>query len=244
MSAEQVLVLAISAFCLGVSKAGFSGVSLISVFLLAEHFGAKASLGLALPMMLAADLMVYPLFRKYGSWGPVWKFLWPALIGMGVALWGLSALSNEVVRVMIGWIILGMVAIQSFKKWAPKAFDRMAHSHGFGIGAGVCGGVATMMANAAGPIMQLYLLSKKMPKMELIGVGARFFLLVNLLKMPLNAGLDLISWESLRWNAWMLPAIAIGVLLGKKLLVKVPQRAFEAMVVVFSLIAGLRLAFG
>ena len=101
-----------------------------------------------------------------------------------------------------------------------------------------------MMANAAGPIMQLYLLSRRMPKMELIGVGARFFLVVNILKLPLSAGLDLITWETLKWDFIMLPCVVLGVLIGKKLLVKVPQKAFEATVVVFALIAGLRLVSG
>ncbi|MFT5881567.1 MAG: putative membrane protein YfcA [Crocinitomicaceae bacterium] len=244
MTTELVIILAVSAFFIGVSKAGFSGVSLISVFLLAENFGAKESLGVALPMLIMADLLVYPAYRKYGSWGPVWKFLWPALIGIGLALWGLKSFSNETVRVVIGSIILGMVGMQLLRKWAPVFFEKMVHSYSFGIAAGVSGGVATMMANAAGPIMQLYLLSRRMPKMELIGVGARFFLLVNILKLPLSAGLDLITWESLKWDFIMLPVVTLGVLIGKKLLVKVPQKAFEAMVVVFALIAGLKLVCG
>jgi uncharacterized protein len=52
---------------------------------------------------------------------------------------------------------------------------------------------ATMLANAAGPVIQLYLMARKVPKMELIGIGARFFLLINLLKVPLNARLALIT---------------------------------------------------
>ncbi len=210
----------------------------------AESFGAKESLGVALPMLIMADLLVYPAYRKYGGWIPVWKFLWPALIGIGFALWGLRSFSNVTVRVVIGAIILSMVGMQLLRKWAPEFFGKMVNSHSFGIAAGVSGGVATMMANAAGPIMQLYLLSRRMPKMELIGVGARFFLLVNFLKLPLSAGLELITWETLKWDFIMLPFVALGVLLGKKLLVKVPQKAFEAMVVVFALIAGLRLVVG
>jgi len=119
MTTELVIVLAVSAFFIGVSKAGFSGVSLISVFLLAENFGAKESLGVALPMLIMADLLVYPAYRKYGSWGPVWKFLWPALIGIGLALWGLKSFSNDTVRIVIGAIILSMVGMQLLRKWAP-----------------------------------------------------------------------------------------------------------------------------
>ena len=105
------------------------------------------------------------------------------------------------------------------------------------------GGFATMLANAAGPVIQLYLTARKVPKMELIGIGARFFLLINLIKVPLNARLALITPESLLENLKLLPAVAVGILGGKWLLQHVPQVAFEWMIVVFSTLAGLRMVF-
>lgn len=238
---SQLWVLAVAALCIGISKAGFSGVSLISVFLLAETFGAKASLGIALPMLVMADLIVYPVFSKFGSWGPVFKFLWPALVGIALAMWVLQLVDNSVMRRVIGVIILLMLSFQVMKRWSPRMFQKMTASRGFGIAAGVSGGLATMLANAAGPVMQLYLLTRNVPKMELIGIGARFFLVVNLLKLPLSAGLNLISWNSLIWNLAMLPAVALGVFWGKKLVLRVPQKAFEWLVVSFALLASLRL---
>jgi uncharacterized membrane protein YfcA len=111
------------------------------------------------------------------------------------------------------------------------------------MSAGVLGGFATMLANAAGPVIQLYLMARKVPKMELIGIGARFFLLINLIKVPLNARLALITQDSLMENLKLLPAVAVGILGGKWLLRHVPQAAFEWMIVGFSTIAGLRMVF-
>jgi uncharacterized membrane protein YfcA len=111
------------------------------------------------------------------------------------------------------------------------------------MGAGVLGGFATMLANAAGPVIQLYLMARRIPKMELIGIGARFFLLINLLKVPLNARLALITAESLMENLRLLPAVVLGIFGGKWLLHHVPQVAFEWMVVVFATLAGLRMIF-
>jgi uncharacterized membrane protein YfcA len=122
-------------------------------------------------------------------------------------------------------------------------FDKLAQSRGFGMSAGVLGGFATMLANAAGPVIQLYLMARKVPKMELIGIGARFFLLINLIKVPLNARLALITPDSLMENLKLLPAVAVGILGGRWLVRHVPQAAFEWMIVVFSIIAGLRLVF-
>ncbi|WP_083912946.1 sulfite exporter TauE/SafE family protein [Rubritalea marina] len=241
MGMPLLWVLVLSAFFIGVAKAGFSGVSYISVFLLAEAFGAKESIGVALPMLITGDLIVYPAYRKYGDWRSVWQFMWPALIGLAVAVYLLTVFSNESMRVAIGLVIVSMVLMQLMKKFFPENFDRLAHSKAFGISAGVSGGLATMLANAAGPIMQLFLLSRNVSKLDIIGVGARFFLIINLIKLPLNAGLDLMTWETLRWNLYMIPVVALGVWLGKKVLRKVPQKAFEVLVVTFALIAGVKL---
>lgn len=234
----------LAALCIGLSKSGFSGISLVSVFLLADLYGATVSVGLALPLLIAADLMAYPAFRQHGSWKFVWKLLPPTLAGLAIGWWLLGFLAkgdDQWVRKAIGASILLMVATQALRRVHPETFDRWAQSAGFGTAAGLMGGFATMLANAAGPVIQLYLLARKIPKMELIGTGARFFLLVNLLKIPLNAQLATITTSSLWENAKLLPAVAVGIFGGRKLVGHVPQRAFEWMIIGFSLIASMRL---
>jgi uncharacterized protein len=244
LSDPSVYALALlAALCIGLSKAGFSGISMISVVLLAEIYGSKASVGLALPLLIVADLIAYPAFIKHGSWRPVWRLLAPALVGIAVGWWLLGNISETAARRIIGMCVLLMVSLQAFRSWQPVTFSRLSESQSFGLSAGVLGGFATMLANAAGPVIQLYLMARKIPKMELIGIGARFFLLINLIKVPLNAGLALITQESLIDNLKMLPAVAVGIFGGKWLVRKVPQAAFEWMIVAFSTLAGLRLIF-
>jgi uncharacterized protein len=233
----------LAAFCIGLSKAGFSGISMVSVVLLADIYGSKASVGLALPLLIAADLIAYPAFIKHGSWRPVWKLLVPTLIGITLGWWVLGEISDSAARRVIGICVLTMVALQAFRQWKPIGFDRFVQAKSFGMSAGVLGGFATMLANAAGPVIQLYLLSKKVPKMELIGIGARFFLLINLIKIPLNARLALITTDSLLDNLRLLPAVVLGIFGGKWLVRKIPQAAFEWIIVIFSMIAGLRMIF-
>ena len=240
----RVLAIALlAALCIGLSKAGFSGISMVAVVLLADIYGSKASVGLALPLLIAADLMAYPAFLKHGSWRPVWKLLGPALLGIALGWWVLGEISETTARRVIGGCVLVMVVLQALRRWQAVAFDRLAESGGFGLSAGVLGGFATMLANAAGPVIQLYLMARKLPKMELIGIGARFFLLINLIKVPLNARLALITADSLQDNLRLLPAVAVGIFGGKWLLQHVPQVAFEWMVVIFATLAGLRMMF-
>jgi uncharacterized membrane protein YfcA len=238
----------LAAFCIGMSKAGFSGISLIAIFLMAELYGAVPSTGIMLPLLIAADLAVYPAFRKHGSWKPVWKLLPATLVGLVVGIWLLKVIlshgtadQNQIARRVIGGCILGMAALQSLRTWKPDLAERMANSPAFGTAAGVTGGITTMLANAAGPIIQLYLLSRRIPKMELLGIGARFFLLINLIKVPLSGSFNLITRATLLDNLKCLPAIFAGIWVGKWLVLRVSQRVFEWMVIGFSLIFAVRL---
>jgi len=232
-----------AAFCIGLSKSGFSGISMVSVFILADLYGAKASVGLALPLLIIADLLAYPAFIRFGSWKPVWKLLAPTLVGLAIGWWMLDWIDDQGARRVIGGCVLSMVLLQVSRSLKPVWFDRCVETQGFGLAAGTLGGFATMLANAAGPVIQLYLMARKVPKMELIGIGARFFLLINLLKVPLNANLSLINTESLMLNLKLAPGVVLGVFGGRWLIRHVPQVAFEWMIVVFSALAGIRLLF-
>jgi uncharacterized protein len=243
MPTETLVILAISALCIGVSKAGFSGVSLIAVYLLAQTFGAKESLGIALPMLIFADLMVYPAFHKHGSWRQVWPVFLPAMVGMIIGFILLPHLANEVMKPVIGIIILTMAMIQILRSFYATKIERLAMSASFRYLSAASGGIATVLANAAGPIFQLYFLTIRLPKMELIGVCARFFLVANLIKLPLSAQQNLITIETLWINLCLVPLLALGIFVGKKFLHLIPQRVFEYLILVFAMIAGIRLTF-
>lgn len=232
----------LAAFTVGVSKTGFGGIGLIAVFIMADLFG-KLSVGYLLPMLIVADITVYPLFRRYASWKPVWKLLPTMIVGLALGYFLLDRIPDEAARPVIGGIILVMVGIQLFRRYQRDLFEKIAQSRQFGVAAGVAGGVATMMANAAGPVIQLFLISRRFEKMDLIGVGARLFLLINILKLPFLSGLDLVDRESLTLNAMMIPAILVGVVVGKRLVQAVSQRVFEWTVLVFAILAGVRLMF-
>ncbi|MFM1561588.1 MAG: sulfite exporter TauE/SafE family protein [Roseibacillus sp.] len=233
----------VAALAVGVSKTGFGGIGLLAVSIMVDLFG-KPSVGILLPMLILADISVYPLFRKYASWAPVWKLLPPTLLGCTAGYFFLEWIPDEnSARSVIGGIILVMVTLQLFRRFSKEWFERVAHSREAGVAAGFAAGTATMVANAAGPVFQLYLLSRRFEKMELIGVGARFFLLINILKLPVLGGLDFINSESLLFNAKLAPVILLGILIGRRFVHAVSQRVFEWLVIIFAIIAGGRLVF-
>ena len=234
---------ALGALCLGVSKTGFPGLAIINVMIVAECFGAKNSVGIILPMLVVCDLIVLPMFWKHATWAMIWPLVPVTFAAILGATFLLDRFDDLTARRVIGGIILLMLALQLVREFRKEFLEHLPDSRVFRWASCVLIGVSTMLANAAGPVYSIYSLVHKMPKMEFLGVGARLFLVVNLFKAPLLGQLDLINPESLRLNLILLPALVAGILLGRKLIGLVPQRAFEILLYVFSAIAGVRMLF-
>ena len=93
---------------------------------------------------------------------------------------------------------------------------------------GLLGGFTTMIGNAAGPVMAIYLLSVKMPKMSFVGTNAWFFLVINYLKLPIQAlAWNNISTDSLMLDLCTIPFVLTGGLLGILLVKRLPEKGFR-----------------
>ncbi|MEX1030133.1 MAG: TSUP family transporter [Paenibacillaceae bacterium] len=108
---------------------------------------------------------------------------------------------------------------------------------------GIVLGFTTMVGNAAGAIMAIYLFSKGSNKQDFIGTNAWFFLSVNLIKVPFSVGLGLITPQSLWFNSWMVPTIVVGAFLGIRILPLIPQKYFQLIILMFAALGGIRLIF-
>jgi uncharacterized membrane protein YfcA len=108
---------------------------------------------------------------------------------------------------------------------------------------GLLAGTTTMLANAAGPIMVIYLLAMGLPKKEFIGTGAWYFFLGNLFKVPFSASLGLINPASLKLNLLLFPGIALGAVLGILVIKKIPEKSFSVIVQALTAAAALKLIF-
>lgn len=231
------------AFCLGFSKAGFPGMALVNVVLIAELFGAKESVGIILPLLICADITVFPMFRKFATWSDVVPLLIPIGFGLVGGYFLLGSIDNSVARPVVGGIILSMVCLQLLRVYRQAFLSHLPDAGAFRWGAGLVIGVSTMMANAAGPVYSVYALVHKMEKNEFLGIGARCFLIVNIVKVPFMTDLDIINTRSLWIDACLLPGVFIGIFIGRKVIAKIPQKVFEILLYIFSIVAGGRLLF-
>ena len=236
----QWMFLASAAFLVGLSKTGIAGLGILPVALFANVLTARESTGALLPLLLAGDVFGVAFFRKHADWSHLWK-LFPWVI-LGVIAGFLALGHVRSVDGMIGGILLFMVALHLWRqRQADRVADLTPHTWWFAALTGVLAGFTTMVANAAGPVMLLYLLAVGLPKMTFIGTGAWFFMLVNAFKVPFSLKLGLITSNSLMVDAILLLPMIPGALLGPRIVRHINQKAFERMVLVLTVLAALRL---
>jgi uncharacterized membrane protein YfcA len=106
---------------------------------------------------------------------------------------------------------------------------------------GVACGFITLVANAAGPLMAVYLVAMRLPKMQFVGTAAVFFMVLNLFKIPFMVKLGLITVRSFEFNLMLAPAVLVGAFAGRWILIRINQRVFENLVLGLSAIAGVLL---
>lgn len=227
----------------GFSKTGIPGISILSVGIFALVLPARQSTGVVLPLLIFADIFALVVYRKNLEWRRVGRLLPWALGGLVLGWLALGRVDDRQTARLVGVIIAAMLGLHLWRRWKnPEVAVAHAPSW-FGPVMGLFAGVTTMIANAAGPVMSLYLLAMRLPKLEFLGTGAAFFLLINWIKVPFIAQLGLINQSSLMLNLWLLPAVAVGALLGRPVVERVNQRVFENTVLVLTAVAAVKLLF-
>ena len=237
------LFLAIAAFGIGITKSGFSGVSMVHVILFAFVFGARNSTGIVLPMLIAGDIFAMSVYGKHANWRYVRRMMLPTMIGVVIGWLLMFRLPEAYYRPLIGAIIFGLTVLQIIRLWKEEWLADVPHAAWFAWSMGILVGLTTMLANAAGPVFGLYLLAIGLPKLEFVGTAAWFFLLLNIVKIPFSWSLGLIRLDTLALNAMLMPMIALGLWVGTRIIRVIPQRLFDSLILVLTGVASFRLLF-
>jgi uncharacterized membrane protein YfcA len=231
----------LAALIVGISKSGIGGLGMLSVVIFAQLMPAKQATGLVLPLLCFGDIVAAATYRKHAKWVHLWRlFPWTAA-GVVIGYFALDRVDERQARMMIGGIILTLAVLHVIR----RRFSGHEAEHGpwFPPTIGVLAGFTTLVANAAGPLMAVYMLAMRLPKMDFVGTGAVFFLLLNLFKVPFMVHLGLINAESFQLNLLLAPIVLVGAWFGRKLVLKIDQRAFENIALALSVVAGLKLLF-
>lgn len=249
-TAVQWAFAVLAAVLTGVSKTGLPGTGMLVVPLMANLFGSRLSVGALLPMLIVADLFAILWYRQHCRWDQIRRLSpWVAfglVLGAGFLLWIGEATGKDVLNPIIGGIVLAMLAIHLLRK---RTGDRLSLRSAPAIaGAGTLAGFTTTVSNAAGPVMTIYVTAQGLTKDEFMGTFAWYFFLINATKVPILFAISLaqpanplMTAATAAFNLAVAPAIVAGAFLGKWLLPRIPQRAFEAVILTLAAIASAKL---
>ncbi|WP_097871777.1 sulfite exporter TauE/SafE family protein [Streptomyces sp. rh34] len=259
ISLWQLAALAAASTLVGFSKTAVSGANTISLAVFAAVLPARESTGVLLPILIVGDLLAVRVYRRHAHW-PTLLRLFPA-VAVGVVAGTLFLLwaDDAAVRTSIGAILLFMTGVTLWRRrtaeketgpGAGAGVDSEAGAAGeagtgtgraAARGYGVLGGFTTMVANAGGPVMSLYLLSAGFRKLGFLGTSAWFFLILNVSKVPFSVGLGLIDARSLLLDACLLLFVLPGAYLGRACVDRINQKVFDRIVIGATVIGGLQL---
>ncbi len=223
----------------GMAKSGVPGLGILAIPLMAMVLPAKASVGALLPILIIADVFAIALHRRHAQWHQIFRLLPWVAVGMVAAYFALGSMEDRTVRPALGTLVMVMLILEAVRR--KLAWDRLPHHPVFSAVTGVAGGFATTLGNAAGPIMNIYLLARGLSKEAFMGTAAWYFFIVNLVKVPIFAFRGMITHDSLVLNAAVSPLVALGAWLGYAFVSRISPRVFLAVVFVLTAVAALHL---
>jgi uncharacterized membrane protein YfcA len=222
----QWLLGVFNAFTVGAAKTGVPGGGTMVPPLMVLLVGnARYAAAWTAPMLSTGDMFSVFYWRRHADAKKLFSLIPWVVIGMVVGSFALS-LDEHLLRRIVGSIIAAMLVLFVLQRrgWF-KDVSRGAEIYG------VAAGFATVVANAAGPVLNMYLLSKQLSKEQFVATGAWFFFVVNIAKLPVYFWYGLFSAESLIFDALMAPIVVAGGFAGLWLIHRVPQRVFEWLIV-------------
>jgi uncharacterized membrane protein YfcA len=250
ISGWEFAALAAAALLVGFSKTAVSGANTVSLAIFAAVLPARASTGVLLPILIVGDVLAVLTYRRHAHWPTLWRLFPAVAAGVVIGTLFLVWADDAVVRTSIGAILLFMAGVTLWRRRKAEAGaeaddepDSVATRSGRAKARsyGVLGGFTTMVANAGGPVMSMYLLSAGFRKLGFLGTSAFFFLIVNVTKVPFSVGLGLIDGHSLLLDAALAAFVVPGALIGKWAVNRINQRLFEQLVIAATIVGGLQL---
>jgi len=255
LTTNHFILLAIGAIFTGLGKGGLPGAGNLTVAIFALVFqdlgimdGVALSVGILLPVLISADIVAVLIYRRHAEWKFIARLLPFFLIGIvvGWLIFDYFKSRDELLKTIIGVILLAMTALHFFRKWqhretVKKVTTDACKSLPFGVLFGLLGGVATMLANAAGPVAQLYLLAMALPKYAFIGTAAWLFLIVNITKVPFMVNLGIINNDWLMLSFQMMPFAILATLIAPFIVKHINQKLFETLLWIFVIYAAIKL---
>jgi uncharacterized membrane protein YfcA len=228
----------LSAFIIGLSKAGLKGIDMMNVTIMAIVFGSKASTGIVLPLLCFTDILAVLYYNRHAQWPQFWKLIPWMVIGILVGVYVGKDLDEAIFRKLMAIIIILTVVIMIYLEIRKSA--RIPTNRMFVATMGLSAGFTTMLGNLAGAFSNIYFLAMRMPKNDFIGTAAWVFLVMNLFKLPFQV----FYWKNitavtLKTDLFLLPPLVLGFWAGVRIVSRIRDDNYRQIVILLTLLGAI-----
>ncbi|MBU3181243.1 sulfite exporter TauE/SafE family protein [Clostridium psychrophilum] len=241
LSMMQWIWLIIAAFLVGFSKTGISSFMMPVIPILASLFGGKGSTGVILPLLILGDIFALYYYNRHANWENIKKLLPWSFIGLISGVIVGNYINDKQFKAVISISLLLCLVVLIYTQKKGDNIE-VPTNKWFYVMAGIATGFTSMIGNAAGPIFSVYLLTMNFKKNNFMGTTAWFFFLINISKVPLQ----ILFWHNISFKTiiltfGMVPAIALGALLGMLMIKKINEKYFRYIIIVVTALAAVKL---
>lgn len=253
---QYMLLAATATLLIAVSKGGFGGgAGVLATPLLLLAVDANIALSLVLPLLIVCDAFTLRHFPK--DWHPrsFWLIAPGSFAGLFVGLFFLVLFArsdidgNRWIKLIVGITALLFCVLQALRHFMAR-HSVFKPNIVTGTITGILCGFTTMVAHAAGALFDMFLISQKIEPRKYVGTCARYYLTFNSIKIPFYVAATLlaerkyITFETLKWDLWLLPFCPLGVALGAWLHHRLSGRTFLFVIYVFLAVTGVKMVWG
>ena len=225
--------------CMGLLKAGFNGITVVMVPVMALIFGARESTGINLPLYCFGDLLAVIYYRRNAQWKYILKLLPWTLAGFALAILAERIVPVKAFKYLIGSCIIASLIVMVWNDFKGK---KGLPPSGWWFSAifGAAGGFATTVGNIGGPLFSVFLLSMRLPKKSFVGTVAWFFFFINILKLPIQIFLwKNITVQTLLFDLTLIPVIIAAGVLGIYLIRIIPEPVYRKTIMILTFISSI-----
>jgi uncharacterized membrane protein YfcA len=229
----------------GLAKTSIGGLGLLCAALLTQIIPAKESTGVLLILLIFGDLFAIRVYRKSVDWNFLRTLIKPVFMGLFFGAIFLSRSTDESLKIFIGWVVLILVLLYPLSQYWEKNYSDLnsRFPNLIRLTLGSTAGFMSMVANSGGTPMSIYLFLRRDSVLNFLANSAWFFFIVNLIKLPFTIGLGILNVTSFKFILPAIPAIAVGALIGKKIVSQINQKIFQNLTLISAGLIGIKLIF-
>jgi len=241
MDPRLMMIAAIAALMVGLSKGGLSLLGAIAVPLMALVMSPVKAAGLLLPIFVVSDMFGLWSYRREFDRRNLLILISAGVAGIAIGWATASLVSDRLVGLIIGVIGVGF-CVNTWRQRNAILRPRSADVPR-GMFWGTLMGFSSFVSHSGGPPYQVYVLPQQLPKTIYAGTTTILFAVINAVKLVPYWALGQLSLNNLKTTLWLIPIAIAGTFAGVRLVRVMPQRAYFAIVQTLLFLVSLKLVF-